>query len=122
MYIIAVKNINNEIQQVAQCETIEQAQQIHKALNSRYKFETYLYKNKISKWFIKFSSGNILYNGVDVLDLSEYTYDYNEPSPKTIADYEHMIFIIHMQEHISDKDWELIEQYHNEIKKLKGEI
>ena len=122
MYIIAVKNVDNEIQEIARCETREQAQKIHTAVNFRYKFETYTYKDKISQWFTQFSSGTVLYNGIDTLNMSEYIYTYNEPKTHTVKDYENMIFMIQMQDHISTSDWKLIEKHKNEIKRLKGEI
>ena len=120
MYIIAVKNIENKIIEVARVETKKEADRIHNIIVYRYQYSTFTYYNEIKGRALHSVGGINRYNGVDSLNLSDYVAISLEPSKKTIEAYREMIFSIQMQEHISSNDWELINKYSKAIEKLKA--
>lgn len=118
MYIIAVKDINNNIVQVAQAEDERTAEKIHNNICYRYKFATFTYHNKIQRWAMRSTGGFEKYNGVDKLDISDYIVPTQQPKELTIQDYKDMIFTIEMQDFISQEDYDLIYKYKDKIKEL----
>lgn len=120
MYIVAVKNTENKIIEVARVETRKQADKIHNIIVYRYQYPTFTYYNEIKGRALHSVGGMNRYNGVDRLNLSDYVAISVEPSKKTIENYREMIFSIQMQEHISANDWELIDKYNKAIEKLKA--
>ena len=118
MYIIAVKDINNNIVQVAQANNEQEAERIHNNIVARYKFSTFTFYNKIQRWAKRTTGGNAKYNGIDTLDTSDYVKPIEEPKELTIEDYKKMIFDINMQDNISTEDYDLISKYENKIKEL----
>lgn len=118
MYIIAVRDINNNIIQVAQTEGERIAERIHHNISCRYNFPTFTYYNKIQRWAMHATGGSKRYNGIDKLDISDYIIPTQQPKEFTIQDYEDMIFAIEMQDFISQEDYNLIHKYKNKIKEL----
>lgn len=120
MYIIAVKNIENKLIEVARVETRKEADRIHNIIVYRYQYPTFTYYNEIKGRALHSVGGINRYNGIDNLNLSDYVAISAEPSKKTIENYREMIFSIQMQEHISANDWALINKYNKAIEKLKA--
>lgn len=119
MYIIAVRDINNKIVQVAQTDNERMAEKIHNNISHRYDFPTFTFHNKIQQWAMRSTGGSARYNGVDELDTSDYIQPIEQQKEFTIQDYEDMIFYIKMQDFISQEDYDLIYEYENKIKELK---
>lgn len=118
MYIIAVRDINNNIVQVAQAEDERTAEKIHNNICYRYKFTTFTYHNKIQQWAMRSTGGSEKYNGIDKLDVSDYIVPTQQPKEFTIQDYRDMIFAIEMQDFVPREDYDLIDKYKEKIREL----
>ena len=118
MYIIAVKDINNNIVKVAYADNENIAENIYNNIRFRYQYPTYMYHNEIQRYAMRSTGGSKRYNGIDNLDISDYIAPTKQPKEFTIQDYKDMIFAIEMQNFISQKDYDLISQYNNKIREL----
>lgn len=118
MYIIAVKDINNNIVKVAYADSENVAESIYNNIRFRYQYPTYMYHNEIQGFAMRSTGGSKRYNGTDNLDISDYIAPTKQSKEFTVQDYKDMIFTIEMQDFISQQDYDLIHQYNDKIREL----
>lgn len=120
MYIIAVRDINDNKVAIAKTDTLDKAQEIKTNVAHRYNFAVFVYHNEIRGFACSSVGGKELYNGIDKIDISKFIENTVTNNVESISDYEKRIFLINMQDHISENDYKLIDEYNNRIKELKG--
>lgn len=120
MYIITVRDINNNMVAIAKADTLDKAQKIQANIAHRYNFPVFVYYNEIKGFACSSIGGRERYNGIDKIDISNST-ENTANNIESIADYEKRIFLINMQDYISENDYRLIDGYNNRIKELRGE-